>query len=142
MSHDIPWVTVTRKARFNAAHKLENPRWSPEKNLEVFGKCANPHYHGHNYELEVSVTGPVNPETGYVIDLKWLSDLIHKWIIERFDHKNLNLDTEEFRQLIPSAENIAMVVYQLLKPHLPDPLRLRVRLHETERNSAEYPPLP
>lgn len=133
------WVTVTRKAHFNAAHKIENPTWSPEKNQEVFGKCANPNFHGHNYGLEVSVTGPVNPETGYVVDLKRLADLIQMEVEDRFDHKNLNLDTEEFRGLLPSAENIAIVIYCLLKKHFPDPLKLHIRLYETERNFVDYP---
>lgn len=137
---ETPWVTVTRRAHFNAAHKLENPAWSREKNLEVFGKCAYPNFHGHNYVVEVSVTGPVNPETGYVVDLKKLADLIKLEVEERFDHKNLNLDTAEFRDLLPSAENIAIVIYGLLKKHFPDPLRLHIRLYETERNFVDYPP--
>jgi len=132
-------VKVTRKARFNAAHKLENPSWSADENFRVYGQCANPNFHGHNYELEVSVTGAVNPETGYVVDLKYLADLIKSEIEERFDHRNLNLDCPEFLELIPTAENIAIVIYNLLKPHFPQPMKLHVRLFETEHNYVDYP---
>ncbi|MCS6979507.1 MAG: 6-carboxytetrahydropterin synthase [Flavobacteriales bacterium] len=134
-------VTVTRKAHFNAAHKLENPSWSRERNEAVFGKCANPNFHGHNYTLEVSITGTVNPETGYVVDLKFLADLIQREVEERFDHKNLNLDTDEFRHLLPSAENIAIVIYNILRPHFDASYALRIRLYETERNFVDYPAL-
>jgi 6-pyruvoyltetrahydropterin/6-carboxytetrahydropterin synthase len=132
-------VTVFRKEHFNAAHRLHNPAWSDEKNLEVFGKCNNYNYHGHNYDLIVEVTGEVNPETGYVMDMKVLSDLIREHVTDKFDHKNLNLDTEEFKQVIPSAENIAIVIHQLLRKHI-DPLQeLHVTLYETERNFVRYP---
>lgn len=132
-------VSVFRKAHFNAAHRLHNPQWDAETNAKVFGKCNNPNYHGHNYEVIVKVTGEINPETGYVIDLGTLSNLIHTHIEERFDHKNLNLDTEEFRHLNPSAENIAVVIWHLLRPQLPDSLELSIRLYETERNFVEFP---
>jgi 6-pyruvoyltetrahydropterin/6-carboxytetrahydropterin synthase len=132
-------VAVFRKEHFNAAHRLHNPTWTEEKNDQVFGLCNNPNYHGHNYELEVKVIGEINPETGYVIDLKMLSDLIRAEILGRFDHKNLNLDTEEFANLIPTAENIAVVIYDLLRPKLDEKLDMQIRLYETPRNFVEYP---
>lgn len=132
-------VAVYRKEHFNAAHRLYNPAWDDEKNLQVFGPCAWPHYHGHNYELEVKVTGEVDPETGYVIDLKELSNLIKQEVHTRFDHRNLNLDTAEFRELNPTAEHIAMVIYDLLRPHIAPRLDLQIRLYETPRNFVEYP---
>ncbi|MFN8345826.1 MAG: 6-carboxytetrahydropterin synthase [Spirosomataceae bacterium] len=134
-----PRVAVFRKAHFNAAHRLNNPSWSEEQNAQVFGKCNYPHYHGHNYELIVQVTGPVNPDTGYVVDLGWLNSLIERYVLEKFDHKNLNLDTEEFKHLNPSAENIAIVIYNILRGHLATTLDLKIRLYETERNFVEYP---
>lgn len=133
------YVTVCRKTHFNAAHRLYNPAWSAAKNTEVFGACSNPHYHGHNYDLIVKVKGKVNPETGYVLDLKVLKDLITQEIIDKFDHKNLNLDTKEFKNLNPTAENIAMVIWQLLRPKLSRTLELRIVLYETARNYVEYP---
>ena len=132
-------VSVFRKEHFNAAHKLENPNWSPEKNREVFGKCNNPNFHGHNYELIVEVAGEIDPETGYVVDMKYLSHLIQTLVIDRFDHKNLNLDVEEFRNLNPSAENIAVVIWQILRKQLDEKLDLTVTLYETERNFVRYP---
>ena len=132
-------VAVFRKERFNAAHRIFNPAWDDEKNFEVFGKCSNPHYHGHNYELIVKVVGEPDPETGYVMDMKKLSVIVREEIMERFDHKNLNLDTEEFRTLNPTAENIAKVIYGLLRRRVDGRLELQVRLHETERNFVEYP---
>ena len=132
-------VAVLRKEHFNAAHRLHNPQWSDEQNKLIFGVCNNPNYHGHNYELIVRVVGEVNPETGYVLDLKWLSDLIKKQVVERFDHKNLNLDTEEFKNLNPTAENIAIVIYDLISQHLPSSFDLKIQLYETERNIVEYP---
>ncbi|MBO9640653.1 MAG: 6-carboxytetrahydropterin synthase, partial [Siphonobacter aquaeclarae] len=132
-------TAVYRKEHFNAAHRLYNPRWSDEKNREVFGLCSNANYHGHNYELIAEVIGPVDPETGFVIDLKYLSDLIRKEILDRFDHRNLNLDTEEFRDLNPTAENIAIVIYEKLRQYLDPRLALKIRLYETERNFVEYP---
>ena len=132
-------VAVFRKEHFNAAHRLHNPEWSEVKNDAVFGLCNNPNYHGHNYELVVKVVGEPDPETGYVIDLKMLSDLIRAEIFTRFDHKNLNLDTKEFAKLNPTAENIAIVIYQLLRPKIDSNLELQIRLYETERNFVEYP---
>lgn len=132
-------VSVFRKEHFNAAHRLHNPAWSDEENQRIFGKCNLPHYHGHNYDLIVQVTGEVNPASGYVLDLKVLSDLIKDRVLDRFDHKNLNLDTEEFRHLNPTAENIAITIYNLLRPELQPDLDLKIRLYETERNFVEYP---
>lgn len=135
----MPKVTVHRKEHFNAAHRLYNPRWTEEKNDEVFGKCNNPNWHGHNYELIVSVTGQPNPETGFVYDMKRLSDLVKEHVTEKFDHKNLNLDVEEFKNLIPTAENIAIVIYDTLRPHIENELEVKIKLYETERNFVEYP---
>jgi 6-pyruvoyltetrahydropterin/6-carboxytetrahydropterin synthase len=132
-------VAVFRKEHFNAAHRLNNPNWSDEKNERVYGKCNNYNYHGHNYDLIVQVTGEVDPETGYVMDMKVLSDLIKSQVLDKFDHKNLNLDTEEFRDLNPSAENIAIVIYDKLKPQIDAQFDLKIRLYETERNFVEYP---
>lgn len=132
-------VAVYRRERFNAAHRLSNPNWTEEKNFAVFGKCSNPHYHGHNYELEVKIVGDPSPETGFVMDMKVLSDLIKAEITERFDHKNLNLDTEEFRNLNPTAENIAITIYNILRPHIDADKEMQVRLFETPRNFVEYP---
>ncbi|ODS81788.1 MAG: 6-pyruvoyl tetrahydrobiopterin synthase [Cytophagaceae bacterium SCN 52-12] len=134
-----PRVSVFRKESFNAAHRLHNPGWSEEKNSETFGKCNNPHFHGHNYELVVQVTGPVDPETGFVVDMKVLGDLVKKTVINRFDHRNLNLEIEELSGINPSAENIAIVIYSILRPHLSENLDLKIRLYETERNFVEYP---
>ena len=132
-------VAIFRKENFNSAHRLFNAGWDDKKNLEVFGKCALPNYHGHNYELIVKIVGEPDEKTGYVMDLKKLSDLIGEKIIERFDHKNLNLDTEEFKDLNPTAENIAIVIYELLRPHIPEEKELQIRLYETPRNFVEYP---
>jgi 6-pyruvoyltetrahydropterin/6-carboxytetrahydropterin synthase len=132
-------VSVFRKEHFNAAHRLHNPTWTVERNKAVFGLCNNENYHGHNYELIVQVTGEIDKETGYVIDMKLLSDLIKEEILNKFDHKNLNLDTQEFQSLIPSAENIAVVCYELLRKKLDQHLDLKIRLYETERNFVEYP---
>ena len=132
-------VSVFRKEHFNSAHRLFNPAWSAEKNQAVFGLCNNENFHGHNYELIVKVTGPINPDTGYVIDLKNQSDMIRTSVIDRFDHKNLNLDTKEFAHLNPSAENIAVVIHDLLRPQLGEEYDLHIRLYETERNFVEYP---
>jgi len=128
---------VYRKAHFNAAHRLHNPEWDSKKNQEVFGKCNNPNFHGHNYDLVVGVRGEINPETGYVIDMKYLKDLIKERIEDRFDHKNLNLDTEEFKNLNPTAENIAAVIWKILREELDEELDLKIRLYETERNFVE-----
>ena len=132
-------VAVYRKEHFNAAHRLHNPNWSVEKNKEVFGLCNNANFHGHNYELIVKVSGVPNPETGYVLDMKVLSDLIKEEVLNKFDHKNLNLDTVEFATLNPTAENIAVVIYNLLRAKLDKELDLKIRLYETERNFVEYP---
>ncbi len=132
-------IAVFRRAHFNAAHRLHNPAWSDEKNKAVFGLCNNPNYHGHNYELEVKVVGETDPETGYVIDLGQLKQIIYEEIEQRFDHKNFNVDVPEFKDLIPSAENICFVTWQLLRKRLPDNLDLTVRLYETPRNYVEYP---
>lgn len=131
-------ITVCRKEHFNAAHRLHNPAWTDEQNQQVFGPCNSPNYHGHNYELTVRLTGETNPETGYVYDLKRLSDLIKREILDTFDHRNLNLDTEDFRTLNPTAENIAVVIWNRLRPHVAAQLALSVTLHETERNFVEY----
>ena len=132
-------VAVYRKEHFNAAHRLNNPAWTAEENQRVFGLCNNPNYHGHNYDLIVKVVGEPNPETGYVIDMKELSSLIKELVLDKFDHKNLNLDTKEFAHLNPSAENIAIVIYDLLKDKLDPSLDLKIRLYEKERNFVEYP---
>lgn len=132
-------VSVYRKEHFNAAHRLTNPLWDDAKNDAVFGKCNNPHYHGHNYELVVKLTGIPDKETGYVMDLKILSDIVQANIIERFDHKNLNEDCPDFKTLNPTAENIAIVIYNILRPSINPSLDLQVRLYETERNFVEYP---
>lgn len=131
-------VTVKRKAHFNAAHRLYRADWDDAKNLEVFGKCSYPNYHGHNYELIVAVTGGIDPETGFVIDLKVLKDLIKSEVEEPFDHKNLNLDVPEFSQLNPTAENICVVIYDRLKAKLDAKFAIEVTLYETPRNSVTY----
>jgi 6-pyruvoyltetrahydropterin/6-carboxytetrahydropterin synthase len=132
-------VAIFRKEHFNAAHRLFVPGWTDEQNLKQFGKCSNPHYHGHNYELVVKVSGIPDPVTGYVINLSDLSSIIQKHVLSRFDHKNLNLDTQEFAELNPTAENIVFVIYEILRRHLDAKLDLSVRLYETERNFVEYP---
>jgi 6-pyruvoyltetrahydropterin/6-carboxytetrahydropterin synthase len=132
-------VAVYRREHFNAAHRLHNPAWDDATNQQVFGKCNNYNYHGHNYELVVKVIGEPDAGTGYVMDMKVLSDIINEHIIEKFDHKNLNLDTAEFKELNPSAENIAIVIHDILRQQLPERLRLQVRLYETPRNFVEYP---
>lgn len=132
-------ISAYRTAHFNAAHRLHNPNWSDEKNQEVFGLCNNPLYHGHNYELEVRVTGEVDPDTGYLIDLKILKDVIKQEIEKRFDHKNLNLETEEFKNLNPTAENICYVIWKILDKKLDDKYDVGVKLYETPRNYVEYP---
>lgn len=132
-------VAVIRKEHFNAAHRLYNPDWSEQQNDEIFGKCALPHFHGHNYELEVKVVGVPDKKTGYVMDMKLLSDLINREVHSRFDHKNLNLDTEEFKSLNPTAENIVIVIFNLLRPQIDKNLELQIKLYETPRNFVEYP---
>lgn len=132
-------VAIYRKEHFNAAHRLNNPLWTKELNTQVFGKCNNDNYHGHNYELIVRLIGEINPETGYVYDMKDLSALVKTNVLDKFDHKNLNLDTQEFANLNPTAENIAIVIYNILRPLIDSNLELNIRLYETERNFVEYP---
>lgn len=132
-------TTVMRVERFNAAHKLYRKDWSDEKNKAVFGVCANPNFHGHNYKLTVKVTGDVDAETGFVIDLRMLSDLIKKEVLDKFDHQNLNLDTAEFKELNPSAENIARVIHEIMRSKLDSKLELQILLAETENNIVQYP---
>jgi 6-pyruvoyltetrahydropterin/6-carboxytetrahydropterin synthase len=131
-------VTVSRKAHFNAAHRLYRKDWSYEKNDEIFGKCNNPNFHGHNYELIVSVTGEIDPETGYVIDMKVLKDIIKAEVEDALDHKNLNVEVPEFIDLNPTAENIAVVIYNKIKPKLATVLDLEITLYETPRNFVTY----
>jgi len=131
-------VKVSRKAHFNAAHRLYNPDWSFEKNDAIFGLCNNPNFHGHNYELIVSITGKIDPETGFVIDVKILKDLIKSEIENAFDHKNLNVEVPEFKKLNPTAENIAVVIYDKLRPHFESDKDLEVVLYETPRNFVTY----
>lgn len=132
-------VAVYRKEHFNAAHRLFNPSWDNDKNNEVFGKCNNPNFHGHNYEIVVKLVGEPDPVTGYVIDLKALSDIIKENVLKEFDHKNLNLDTKHFKNLNPTAENICVVIYDILREKIDQRLGMQVRLYETERNFVEYP---
>jgi len=136
MNHKL---AVTRKEHFNSAHRLHNALWSDEKNTAVFGKCNNPNYHGHNYELEVKVIGFVDKDTGYIIDTKYLSDLIKEHVLDKFDHKNLNLDVEEFKALNPTTENIAMIIYMILRPLIEGKYELKIKLYETPRNFVEFP---
>jgi 6-pyruvoyltetrahydropterin/6-carboxytetrahydropterin synthase len=131
-------VKVFRKEHFNAAHRLHNSNWDAEKNKTIFGKCNNPNYHGHNYDLTVEVEGEIDPETGYVIDIKILSDIVKEQVTDRFDHKNLNLDVPEFKDLNPTAENIAVVIWNLIREKLDSKFTLTIRLYETERNFVEY----
>jgi 6-pyruvoyltetrahydropterin/6-carboxytetrahydropterin synthase len=132
-------VKVSRKEHFNAAHRLFNPVWTNEQNLEVFGKCSYPNYHGHNYEVIVTLTGEPDKSTGYVFDMKALSDIIKEHVLKEFDHKNLNLDTEYFKDLNPTAENIVIVIWKILREKIDPSLDLNVILYETERNFVEYP---
>lgn len=136
-------ISVFRKEHFNAAHRLHNPNWSAEKNAQVFGKCNNQYFHGHNYDLIVQVIGEINPETGYVVDTKVLSELVKENILDRFDHKNLNLEVAEFEYLNPSAENIALVIWQILTKKIHEAvnpnLEIKIKLYETERNFVEVP---
>ncbi len=132
-------TAVFRREHFNAAHRLNNPSWDAETNNAVFGKCNNPHFHGHNYELIVKVTGHPDPDTGYVIDMKLLSELIKTHVLDRYDHRNLNLDCPEFATLNPTAENIARIIWEMLRKQIDEQLDVQVRLYETERNFVEYP---
>lgn len=132
-------VAVLRRATFNAAHRLNNPEWSAEKNQSIFGKCNNPNYHGHNYTLIVKVIGEIDSETGFVIDLKILKEIISQNILKRFDHKNLNLDIKEFKNLNPTAENIGVVIWTILREKIDKKFDIKIQLYETEKNSIEYP---
>ncbi len=132
-------TAVYRREHFNAAHRLYNASLSEAENLALFGKCSYANYHGHNYEVVLKVVGEINPATGFVVDTKHLSDLMKEHVLEKFDHRNLNLDTQEFKSVIPTAENIAMVIHELIRPHLEPNLDLTVILYETERNYVEYP---
>jgi 6-pyruvoyltetrahydropterin/6-carboxytetrahydropterin synthase len=132
-------VSVFRKEHFNAAHRLHIAAWSDEKNKEVFGLCNNANYHGHNYELIVKLTGQIDPVTGYVYDMKLLSNLIKKLVIDRFDHRNLNVDVPDFERINPSAENIAVVIYDILRAAIDIEYDLEITLYETERNYVQYP---
>jgi len=134
----MPKVTAHRKAHFNAAHRLFNPAWNDEKNAAVFGKCSNPHYHGHNYDLTVSVTGEIDPVTGFVMDLSVLRELIKTEIEDAFDHKNLNVEVAEFKNLNPTVENISVVIYNKLRAKISTSLELSVTLYETPRNFVTY----
>ena len=135
----IKKVSVIRKEHFNAAHRLHNPNWSDEKNASFYGKCNNPNYHGHNYNLEVTITGELNLESGYLIDIKDLSDIIKEEILTPFDHKNLNLDVEDFKNIIPTAENMSIVMYNKLRNRIDNNLEIKIKLYETERNAVIYP---
>lgn len=132
-------VAVVRREHFNAAHRLYRKDWSDEQNTSTFGKCSLPNYHGHNYELEVKVVGEVDEATGYVMDIKRLSDLIEETVLQKFDHRNLNVDVAEFANLNPTAENIVIVIYNILRPHITEQNELFIRLFETPRNYVEYP---
>jgi 6-pyruvoyltetrahydropterin/6-carboxytetrahydropterin synthase len=132
-------ISVYRKAHFNAAHRLFNSHWSDEKNREIFGICSSPHYHGHNYDVELKVTGPLDPETGILIDLKKLKDILHEKVELRYDHKNLNVECPEFVNKVPSAENLCIEIYNLVRPEIPSHMDITVRLYETPRNFVEFP---
>lgn len=134
-------ISVTRHAHFNAAHRLHNKQWSDDKNIETFGLCNSPNYHGHNYEMDVTVTGELNPVTGYLIDLKDLKDIIKENIEDRYDHKNLNLDTQDFIDINPTTENLCIKIYEILKSKLDPSFDLHIKLWETPRNSVSFPPL-
>lgn len=131
-------ITICRREHFNAAHRIFRSDWSDERNFDVFGKCSNPNYHGHNYDLIVKLTGEPNPETGYVMDMKELGQIVREHVTDVYDHKNLNLDVSDFKELLPTAENIAVKIYDRLRPHLSPDLELSITLYETERNYVEY----
>jgi len=131
-------VTVCRKSHFNAAHRIFNPAWDDRKNEEVFGLCSLPNYHGHNYDLVVKLTGEINPETGYVFDMKVLKEIVDENVVQRYDHKNLNIDVEDFKTVIPSAENIAVAIWNILRNKIPGAYAIGIVLYETERNFVEY----
>lgn len=131
-------VSVTRVAHFNAAHRLHNPDWSAEKNAEVFGLCNNPSFHGHNYELHLTVRGAVDEGTGYVMDMKDIKDILEVEVLSKFDHRNLNLDVPAFQHVNPTAENIAVVIWDIMRPFVPAAFELSVKLYETPRNYVEF----
>lgn len=131
-------VTVCREAHFNAAHRIFNPRWDDRRNEEVFGLCSLPNYHGHNYDLVVKLTGEVDPNTGYVFDMKKLKEIIDEHVVSRYDHKNLNIDVPDFKSIIPSAENIAIAIWNILRVQIAPSFTIRVVLYETPRNFVEY----
>lgn len=131
-------ISVSRKTHFNAAHRLHVSNWSDEQNKNYFGLCNNVNYHGHNYDLVVTVTGELDKESGYLIDMKFLKEIVKTEVEDRFDHKNLNLDTEEFKNVNPTAENIAIVIWNLIRKHIDKNLKLKITLFETERNFVEY----
>jgi 6-pyruvoyltetrahydropterin/6-carboxytetrahydropterin synthase len=139
ISKNLNRTAVVRCEHFNAAHRLHNNNWTDEQNTEVFGKCNNPNFHGHNYDLEVKVIGVCNPETGYVIDTKILSAIIQKEILDVFDHRNLNLDVPYFKEVNPTTENVAKIIYEILRSQLDSELELKIKLYETPRNYVEYP---
>ncbi len=132
-------VTACRKSHFNAAHRLFNPSWDDRTNEKIFGVCNNPNYHGHNYDLVIKITGEVDPETGYVMDMTVLKEIVESHVLKKFDHKNLNLDVEEFKTLNPTAENIAITIWNILKNKVDPRFELKVILYETERNFVEFP---
>jgi len=132
-------TAVIRRATFNAAHQLWNRHWTDEKNNEIFGLCANPNFHGHNYVIEVKVIGEIDADTGYVIDLKVLKDIINDYVLEKMDHRNLNLDVPEFKDMNPTAENIAVVIYNIIREKLDAKFDLQIKLYETQNNIVEYP---
>jgi 6-pyruvoyltetrahydropterin/6-carboxytetrahydropterin synthase len=132
-------TAITRKMHFNAAHRLYNKEWSDENNEDVFGKCNNPYYHGHNYELEIKVIGQINPLTGFVVDVKELKRIVNEKVIDQFYHKNLNVEVPDFQSLNPTVENIAKIIYDKILPELSEELELKITLYETPRNYAEYP---
>jgi 6-pyruvoyltetrahydropterin/6-carboxytetrahydropterin synthase len=132
-------VAVYRIESFNSAHRLHNPNWDSETNKRVFGKCNNPNFHGHNYMLEVKITGDIDPKTGYVIDTKILSHIIKEKVLEKFDHKNINLDVPEFKNINPTTENMTLVIHKILREALDTNLDLKIKLYETRKNFAEYP---
>jgi len=135
-------TAVYRKEHFNATHRLHNPNWSEEKNEKIFGLCNNPNFHGHNYDIVLKVVGEINPETGYVVDAKILKDLIKKHASEKYDHKNLYIDVDDFHNLNPTAENIAKIIFENIREEINSSLQVQIRLYETERNFVEYPSSP
>lgn len=139
MQIDSMRISIIRKGHFNAAHRLFNPDWSEEKNKQIFGICSNPNFHGHNYEMDVKISGELDPESGILMDLKVLKEVIEKNVEQRYDHKNLNMDCPEFVNKIPTAENICIEIHRILKSVLPDHLDVHIRLSETPRKFVEYP---